>query len=221
MLPMSAVILVIFAVILVIYKVVGSGDTSANRRHTPTDTPVAVETPTTSASPGNGVLLPSDPRARKDCLQGWLSFVDPEGAFSICFPSGWLLFVDAPHIGGFLGRTQSVGNLSDAGVLTVYSRGASYFAVNPDRCGGAPYADDWTDLEVADMSIGGTEVTACKAHYLAHFADAPPQQNVVEFAELPAHEPGRYIDVTLTVPENSAGKVASATWDEILATFRR
>jgi hypothetical protein len=45
MLPMSVVILVIFAVILVIYRVVGSGDTSASRRHTATDTPVAVETP--------------------------------------------------------------------------------------------------------------------------------------------------------------------------------
>jgi hypothetical protein len=49
MLPMSAVILVIFAVILVIYKVVGSGDTSANRRHTPTDTPVVVVTPVARA----------------------------------------------------------------------------------------------------------------------------------------------------------------------------
>lgn len=45
MLPMSAVILVIFAVILVIYRVVGSGDSNASRRHSPTDTPIAVETP--------------------------------------------------------------------------------------------------------------------------------------------------------------------------------
>jgi hypothetical protein len=49
MVPLALAILAIFGVILLIYSIVGSGDSSAGRRRSPTDTPVAIETPAAGA----------------------------------------------------------------------------------------------------------------------------------------------------------------------------
>jgi hypothetical protein len=50
MVPLALAILAIFGVILLIYSIVGSGDASeSRRRRSPTDTPVAIETPPAGA----------------------------------------------------------------------------------------------------------------------------------------------------------------------------
>ena len=178
---------------------VQGGDCPAVPLNTPRPTVAPSATPFAPpriAIPTARVVTPT-PAAlggRQDCPKDWAAYTDPDGHFSVCYPSDWKA-ISAPPQADF-GSAVSIAR--DASLVTLYWKPSSYFDSPEfqDRCRLAP---EWRDKQQVNLMIAGRTVLACVGLETLQAPSSPPLRST--FAEIPLGAGRGYLVLFSTQPE--------------------
>jgi hypothetical protein len=163
LLPMAAVIVGIFGVLLVILKITGTGGGNGIVA-TPTASPINSGFLTPMPTPAVWkTVTPQDAASvgRTDCPPSWVAYTDPQGRFSICFPPGSA--VTASDFAVNIHSPASPGQKLDLISLAVgwdTSPGTIYYPPNPENCDKYP-VEGHISSSFVELTLSGSQVPAC------------------------------------------------------------
>ena len=165
---------------------------------------------------------PAAEAGRPDCPQDWAAYSDPDGYFSICYPSDFFALVSEPQ--AYFGHTLSFYSVqppaplpSDGILLTIYwsESGTPDLGSTIDTCDPVSY---WRDVKQMSLTLTERTVQACagdKTGIAYHGKGTPPPYRGT-FAEIPVGPDEGYIVFFLT----ESGESSKIDGEPLSSIFR-